>query len=84
MSTVYLSIAAFFILIMILDHIPGIKYFIQPIIGAISFVFSVVFGNLTMWIVWFIKAIYRAHLGYIVHLFSSRGKIDPTHNLEKK
>lgn len=84
MSTIYLLIGAAFVLLLILGATPGVKYLIQPVIGGISLVFTVFFGHLTMWLVWLVKTIYLAHMGYVVHLFSRRSKIDPTEDLGKK
>ena len=84
MSTIYILIAGVIAVLLILGSLPGIKHLIQPLIGGVSVVFSVFFGHLAMWIIWLVKAIYRAHEQYFRHLVSPRKKIDPTQSLNKK
>lgn len=82
MSTIYLSIAGFIILLIILDKIPGVKHLIHPIIGGFSWMFGTFFGSVVMWLIWVIKVIVRSHSTFFKHLTHTRGQIDPTDKIK--
>lgn len=78
MTTVLLIVGGVILALVVLDHIPGVRYLISPVVGATGSGIGAVMGSTAGWVAWTIKTLWKDHLTLIRHLTSSRADIDPT------
>ncbi len=82
MSTFLLAFAAFVLLIMLLDYLPGVRHLVQPIVGAFTWIFAVFFGSMAAWSFFAVKSLFRAHLTLLHHLVTPRNRMDPVSEIQ--
>jgi|GEM_PF-6970561 len=84
MSTIFLLLAAFILLIMLLDRLPGVRHLVQPIVKAFTWIFAVFFGSVAAWVFYAAKHLFRAHLIFLRHLSTPRNRIGSIQEPEER
>lgn len=77
MNTIAFYFALGLIGLFIFSRIPGMKLIFEPIETLIYDLTKFILSNISFWLLWIVKNIWKSHTSLIYHLTHNKETIDP-------